>query len=166
MNDKEFINTFNEYYPFERYIVKEPKRINYLFDDVLLTELFIPSTEIKPVMHEGEFIGFTRIDDDEIYIKLICKDECNDNWVEFRMAYYDFNNHIREEIRHIIISDLGDYEYESLYVEHEGDDECNELKKALQIQKKLIEDKYGVCNIKDNFMIKSTIDLYKNYEKI
>ena len=30
MNDKEFINTFNEYYPFERYIVKEPKKINYL----------------------------------------------------------------------------------------------------------------------------------------
>ena len=49
MNDKEFINTFNEYYPFERYIVKEPKKINYLFDDVLLTELFVPSTEIKPV---------------------------------------------------------------------------------------------------------------------
>ena len=46
--DNDFINTFNEYYPFERYIVKEPKKINYLFDDVLLTELFVPSTEIKP----------------------------------------------------------------------------------------------------------------------
>jgi hypothetical protein len=159
MTDKEFIDTFNEYYPFERYIVKNPKKINYLFDDVLLSELFIPSTEIKPVMHEGCFVGFTRINDDEIYIKLKCKNKCDDNWIEFRMAYYDFDNHIREEIRHIIISDFGGYEWESLYVEHEGDDECNELKEALQIQKKLIKDKYGVCTIKDNFEIEDTTHL-------
>ena len=159
MNDKEFINTFNEYYPFERYIVKNPKKINYLFDDVLLSELFIPSTEIKPIMHEGGFVGFTRINDDEIYIKLKCKNECDDNWVEFRMAYYDFDDSIREEIRGIIISDFGAYEWESLYVEHEEDDDFNELKDALKIQKKLIEDKYGVCNVKDNFVIEDTINI-------
>lgn len=27
--DEEFINTFNEYYPFERYILKTPQKINY-----------------------------------------------------------------------------------------------------------------------------------------
>ena len=32
------------------------------------------------------------------------------------MAYYDFNDHIREEIRNIIISDFGGYEWECLYV--------------------------------------------------
>lgn len=159
MIDKEFINTFNEYYPFERYIVKNPKKINYLFDDVLLCELFIPSTEIKPIMHEGGFVGFTQINDDEIYIKLKCKNECDDNWVEFRMAYYDFDDSIREEIRRIIISDFGGYEWESLYVEHEEDDDFNELKEALKIQKKLIEDKYGVCNVKDNFIIGDTINI-------
>ena len=159
MTDKEFINTFNEYYPFERYIVKNPERINYLFDDVLLTELFIPSTEIKPVVYEGGFTDFTRINDDEIYIKLKCKNECDDNWVEFRMAYYDFDDHIREEIRGIIISDFGAYEWESLYVEHEEDDDFNELKDALKIQKKLIEDKYSVCNVKDNFIIEDTINI-------
>jgi hypothetical protein len=159
MTDKEFINTFNEYYPFERYIVKNPKKINYLFDDVLLSELFVPSTEIKPIMHEGYFVGFTQINDDEIYIKLKCKNECDDNWVEFRMAYYDFDDSIREEIRNIIISDFGGYEWESLYVEHEEDDDFNELKEALQIQKKLIEDKYGVCNVKDNFIIEDTISI-------
>ena len=42
MTDKEFIDTYNEYYPFERYIVKHPEKINYLFDDALLCELFIP----------------------------------------------------------------------------------------------------------------------------
>ena len=159
MTDKEFINTFNEYYPFERYIVKNPKRNNYLFDDVLLTELFIPSTEIKPVVYEGGFTDFTRINDDEIYIKLKCKNECDEKWVEFRMAYYDFDDHVREEIRGIIISDFGAYEWESLYVEHEEDDDFNELKEALKIQKKLIEDKYSVCNVKDNFIIEDTINI-------
>lgn len=153
MNDREFINTFNEYYPFERYIVKNPKKINYLFDDVLLTELFVPSTEIKPVMHEGGFTGFTRINDDEIYIKL------KTNVGEFRMAYYDFDDHIREEIRGIIITDFGGYEWESLYVEHEEDGDEKELKQALQIQRSLIENKYEDCKVKDNFVIESTINL-------
>lgn len=157
--DTNFIDTFNEYYPFERYIVKNPKKINYLFDDALLCELFIPSTEIKPIIHDGDFVGFTRINDDDIYIKLKCKNECDDNWVEFRMAYYDFNDHVREEIRRIIISDFGGYEWECLYVEPDEDDDFNELKEALQIQKKLIEEKYGVCNIKDNFTIEDTIKI-------
>lgn len=153
MTDKEFINTFNEYYPFERYIVKNPEKINYLFDDVLLTELFVPSTEIKPVIYHGGFIGFTHINDDEIYIKL------KTNVGEFRMAYYDFDDSIREEIRRIIISDFGGYEWESLYVEHEEDDDFNELKNVLKIQKKLIEEKYRVCNVKDNFSIEDTIKI-------
>jgi hypothetical protein len=149
MSDKEFIGTYNEYYPFERYIVKNPKKINYLFDDALLCELFVPSTEIKPIIHDGEFVGFTQINDDDIYIKL------KTSAGEFRMAYYDFNDHIREEIRNIIISDFGGYEWECLYVEHEDDDD---LAIALQIQKKLIEEKYGVCNMKDNFIIEDTIE--------
>ena len=112
---------------------------------------FIPSTEIKPVILEEEFVGFTQINDDDIYVRL--KTLAG----EFRMAYYDFNDHVREEIRRIIISDFGGYEWESLYVEH--DDE--ELAKALQIQKTLIEEKYGVCSIKKNFMIEDTIAILK-----
>jgi hypothetical protein len=153
MTDKDFIGTFNEYYPFERYIVKEPKQINYLFDDVLLTEFFVPGTEIKPIIHDGEFVGSTLINDDDIYVKL------KTSAGEFRMAYYDFNDHIREEIRNIIISDLGGYEWECLYVEPDEDDDLDELKEALQIQKGLIEEKYGVCNIKDNFDIEDTIKI-------
>lgn len=153
MSDKEFIGTYNEYYPFERYIVKNPKKINYLFDDAILCELFIPSTEIKPIMHDGEFVGFTQINDDDIYVKL------KTSAGEIRMAYYDFNDHIREEIRSIIISDFGGYEWECLYVEHEDDDD---LAIALQIQKKLIEEKYGTCNVKDNFIIEDTIETLQN----
>ena len=153
--DKEFIYTYNECYPFERYIVKNPEKINYLFDDALLYELFIPSTEIKPIICNGKFAGSTQVNNDEIYIKLKCKND--DNWNEFRMAYYDFNDHIREEIRRIIISDFGYYEWECLYVKHENVN--NDLATALQIQKKLIEEKYGICNVKDNFIIESTIEI-------
>ena len=153
--NEDFINTFNEYYPFERYIVKEPKRVNYLFDDVVLTELFIPSTEIKPLVDENDkFQGFTKINDDEIYVKLKCKD------VEFRMAYFDFDEHIREEIRHIIYNDFGQYEWECLYVDHEDSEE--ELKEALQIQKNKIIEKYGSCEIKESCIITDTINLIKN----
>lgn len=31
MTDKEFIDTYNECYPFERYIVRNPEKINDLF---------------------------------------------------------------------------------------------------------------------------------------
>lgn len=157
MTDKEFIDTYNECYPFERYIVKNPEKINYLFDDALLCELFIPSTEIEPIIHNGEFVGSTQVNKDEIYIKLMCKNKFDDNWAEFRMAYYDFNSHIREEIRRIIISDFGKYEWECLYVEHEDGDD-NDLAIALQIQKKLIEEKYGTCNVKDDFIKDCTIE--------
>lgn len=153
--DKEFMDTFNEYYPFERYIVKEPKQINYLFDDVILTELFVPSTEIKPLVDEnGVFLhGFTKINNDDIYVKLKCCDS------EFRMAYYDFEEHIREEIRRIILTDFGSYEWESLYVDYGDEDADEELKEALLTQKQIITNKYGECNIKTNFIIENTIKL-------
>ena len=150
--DTDFINTFNEYYPFERYIVKNPKKINYLFDDVLLCELFIPSTEIKPIMHEGYFVGFTKICNDEIYIKLKCGD------AEFRMAYFDFDEHIREEIRGIVVEDFGGCEWQSLYVEYD-DEDANALKEALTEQYNLIKDKYGECKLKDGFIIENTNNL-------
>lgn len=41
MEEEYFISVFNEGYPFERYIFKEPVKINALFDDLFLTELFI-----------------------------------------------------------------------------------------------------------------------------
>jgi len=60
--DEEFLNTFNECYPFERYIIKEPKSIGNLFDDAVLTEIFVPYTEIKPVVDDnGELLFFTKI---------------------------------------------------------------------------------------------------------
>ena len=52
--DKDFINIFNEFYPFERYIVRTPKSIEPVFDDLILTEIFVPKTEIKPIIHNDK----------------------------------------------------------------------------------------------------------------
>lgn len=145
MNITDFINEFNDYYPFERYIVKAPKSFVYLFDDAQLTEVFVPSTEIKPIVIDGQFVGYTKVPKDEIYIKV--KGPAG----EMRFALYDFADAVIDEIISIVISDFGGYEWEGLYVEHEGlDGENNEsLREALLEQKRLIEEKYGECTIKD-----------------
>lgn len=145
MRIEEFISEFNEYYPFERYIVKNPKSFVYLFDDAQLTEVFVPSTEIKPIVIDGQFVGHTKVPTDEIYIKV--KGPAG----EMRFALYDFVDAVISDIISIVISDFGGYEWEGLYVEHEGlDGEDNEsLREALLEQKRLIEEKYGECTIKD-----------------
>ncbi len=141
MDVKDFINVFNEYYPFERYIVKTPKSIVYLFDDALLTELFIPSTEIKPIVLDGQFIGHTKVPKNEIYVKV------KGSAGEMRFSLFDFADAVIEDILYIVVSDFGGYEWEGLYVDHEDDNE--DLKTALLEQKRLIEEKYGECGIKD-----------------
>lgn len=139
--DKEFLNTFNECYPFERYIIKEPKSIGNLFDDAVLTEIFVPYTEIKPVVDDnGELMFFTKINENDVYVKL------RTNVGEIRFGYFDFADYIREEIRNIFIEDFGQYEYECLYVDHEEDNAS--LIEVLNTQKALIKEKYGECHIK------------------
>lgn len=142
--DEDFLNVFNEYYPFERYIFKEPKSIGMTFDDMLLTELFVPYTEIEPVLDENnKLLYFTSIPYNEVYVKVV------GNAGEMRIGYLDFEEHIRTMIRCNFIEDFGGYEYEGLYVDHddEGDDNAS-LIAVLKNQKALIEEKYGECNIK------------------
>ena len=123
--DKDFINIFNEFYPFERYIVRTPKSIEPVFDDLILTEIFVPKKN------------------DEVYVKV--KGVAG----EIRIGYFDFAPHIREAIRNIVITDFGHYEWQSLYVQDE-DEELPELEKVLSEQKALIEKKYEECVIKDD----------------
>ena len=143
MEDREFINVINEYYPFERYIVKSPKSLDPTFDDLILTELFVPKTEIKPIIHNDKLVCFTGVKHDEIYVKV--KGVAG----EMRIGYFDFAPHIRETIRDIVITDFGPYEWQSLYVEGE-DEELPKLEKVLSEQKALIEKKYEECVIKDD----------------
>lgn len=151
--DKEFISTFNESYPFERYILRTPKSIGNLFDDAVLLEIFVPATEIKPIFDEdGNFLHrFTSIDDDEIYVKI------QGPAGTMRMAYYDFAEHIRETIRFLVMEDFGDYEWQSLYVEYDDEDDYDDLKEVLLIQKNLIQEKYDICNIKRYEYIPTTV---------
>lgn len=143
--DYEFIVTYNDRYPFERYIFKEPKSIGNLFDDVLLTEIFIPSTEIKVYFEDdGSFAGCNEVPNDEIYIKL------KGPGGEFRMGYWDFEEGIRDNIRDIFYREFGEYEWQSLYMEYETEEEYDELKEVLQTQKQMIIEKYGECNIKEH----------------
>ena len=140
--DKNFLYTFNECYPFERYIIKEPKSIGNLFDDAVLTEIFVPYTEIKPILDDnGGLISFTGINKDEVYVKL------RTIAGEIRFGYFDFAEYIREEIRNIFVEDFGQYEYECLYVDHEDEDNAS-LIEVLKTQKALIKEKYGECHIK------------------
>ena len=140
--DDNFLNIFKECYPFERYIFREPKSIGITFEDIVLIELFVPYTEIKPITSEnGSLITFTRINKSEVYVKV------RGNAGEMRFGYFDFSEPVREEIRTAFIVDFGEYNYESLYVDHEGDDN-SDLKNLLGEQAKLIKAKYGECKIK------------------
>lgn len=140
--DDNFLNIFNECYPFERYILREPKPIGITFEDIVLIELFVPYTEIKPITSEnGSLITFTHINKSEVYVKV--KGAAG----EMRFGYFDFSEPVREEIRTAFIVDFGEYNYESLYVDHEGDDN-SDLKNLLGEQAELIRAKYGECKIK------------------
>ena len=153
MDITEFVSEYNEYYPFERFIFSKPKQINYLFDDVMITELFIPSTEIKPITDDnGRMEYHTGFDIETIYVKLEVGGK------SFRMALYDFAPQIIDEIIYTLINDFGGYAWESLYCETEDE---SELKEALFKQREMIIQKYGKCKIKDNFIIEDTINILK-----
>lgn len=141
MEDIEFINVINEYYPFERYIVKSPKSLDPTFDDLILTELFVPSTEIKPVLYNGHVVYFTKVNPGEIYVKVKGKAG------ELRIGFYDFADHVRDGIMKIILDDMEGFNWESLYARDE-DEDLSDLEEMLNEQKSLIEAKYGKCLIK------------------
>ena len=140
---KEFVNIFNEYYPLERYIIRKPVSIGTVFGDVMLTEIFVPYTEIKPIVDENnKFHGdFTKINKKEVYVKLKC-----DN-TEYRFSIADLSDTLVENIIYIFIDDFDAYNIESLYVDRE-DNDYSELKAVLDEEAKLITEKYGICNIK------------------
>lgn len=150
----DFIYEFNTFYPFKRYIVKYPKKINDKYEDALLTEIFIPDTKIEPILCDGNFMGYSDVDTDEIYIKI------KGNAGEMRFAYNDFCDGIKDTIRNIIIDDFGIDEWQNLFIEDENAN-LNKLKENLLQQQSLIKEKYGECKIKDYFVIEDTINLIK-----
>ena len=128
MNITDFINEFNDYYPFERYIVKTPKSFVYLFDDAQLTEVFVPSTEIKPIVIDGQFVGHTKVPavvanyNDEgkqltgKQLFNVLKKVCKDGVTVMTDQYSGYNildkenekNFIRVKVDHSVTYSLGD----------------------------------------------------------
>lgn len=142
---EEFLSVFNDRYPFERYIFNTPCSLGNLFDDVLVTEIFVPSTEIKPYFSDdGQYIDSTEVPVDEIYLKL------KGPGGEFRMGLIDFDKPIYENVIFRLYEDFGDYAWECLYMDYDEEDAYDELQEVLLEQKRMIIDKYGVCNIKEH----------------
>lgn len=139
---QDFINTFNEYYPFDTYILKTPKQINTLFEEILITEIFIPNTNINPILsEERKNTCFTSINKKDIYVNVLVKG------MEFKMWFYDFAEHVQENIVNSVIDDFEPLEWENLYIDYEEETKLSEI---LQEQQKLLILKYGFCNIKNN----------------
>lgn len=141
---EDFLSVFNDRYPFERYIFNTPCNLGNLFDDVLVTEVFVPSTEIKPYFSDnGEYIDSTEVPVDEIYLKL------KGPGGEFRMGLIDFDKPIYENVIFKLYEDFGEYAWECLYMDYDEEDAYDELQEVLLDQKRMITNKYGICNIKE-----------------
>jgi hypothetical protein len=133
---EDFLDVFNYHYPFEKYILLNPKPIGNLFDDALLTEIFVPHCEKSDEL----------IDSDGIYIEIKGKAG------SMRFGFYDFNDGIMLNIMRIVIEDIGNYAYECLYIDN--DDVYETLKPILERQKELITEKYGECvKKKNNYLV-------------
>ena len=146
--DEDFLSTFNEKYPLERYIFKEPVSLGLDFDDVQLIEIFVPKTEIRPIFHNGQHIGNTHVNPKEVYVKV--KGPAG----EMRFGYLDFNDGVRDTIRESFYEDFGDY-FQYLYIDSEGDEEIEEeMTRILTDQYILNIEKYGSCEIKDTYASK------------
>ena len=146
--DEDFLSTFNEKYPLERYIFKEPTSLGLDFDDVQLIEIFVPKTKIEPIFHNGQYIGSTKVNPKEVYVKVI------GSAGEMRFGYLDFNDRVRDTIRESFYEDFGDY-FQYLYIDSEGDEEIEqEMTKILTNQYRLNVEKYGSCEVKQNYTSK------------
>lgn len=142
---EEFLSVFNDRYPFERYIFNTPCSLGNLFDDVLVTEVFVPSTEIKTYFfNNGQCFDSNEIPIDEVYLKL------KGPGGEFRMGLIDFDKPIYENVIFRLYEDFGDYAWECLYMDYDEEDAYDELQEVLLEQKRMITEKYGICNIKEH----------------
>jgi hypothetical protein len=121
-----FLNIFNDYYPFERYI-------------------FIAPLEYPKTMHVSEIYVKEIPDGDFNPEDVLITLKSSDGEIEF--SYFGLSNDLQGKISDGFRLDLGYREFEMLYSERECE---KELGKKLTQQYKLIMQKYGECHIKEN----------------
>ena len=141
--DEDFLNLFNEWYPLEYYIFEEPKSLGLDFDDVKLMEIFVPSTKVEPIIHNGQYIGSVRVNPDKVYVKV--KGPAG----VMRFGYMEFDSSVRESIRWNFYEDFGDC-LQYLYIDTEDTEVIEELKHVLNKQYTLIMERYGTCKFTKN----------------
>lgn len=141
--DEDFLNLFNEWYPLEYYIFEEPKSLGLDFDDVQLMEIFVPSTKVEPIIHDGQYIGSVRVNSDKVYVKV--KGPAG----VMRFGYMEFDSSVRESIRWNFYEDFGDC-LQYLYIDTDDSEIIEELKYVLNKQYTLITERHGVCKITKN----------------
>lgn len=117
MTTEEFLNIFNEDYPYERYIFKNPKPISIAFNKLLLTEIWIPYTKIEPVLYDlngKKAISYwTKIPDSDVNVK--CSTESGEIIL---FNYYDFCDGVQENIISNWLEEIGDA-YQQMYIDYE-----------------------------------------------
>ncbi len=126
--DVKFIMDFIDYYPFDRYIFINSKPIEDTFEQLKLKELF--------TIYDGDF-----------NIGLLLEGPCG----EVKLSYWDFDYYIRVNVKNAFIEDLGNHEYECLYIDYEDNET---LISKLMKQKELLFAKYNKYNVKETPMSK------------
>ena len=120
--DVKFVMDFIEFYPFERYIFTNPKPID-TFEQLKLKEIFT-------VYGSNYDMG------------LLLESPCG----EVKLSYWDFDYDVRNNISAMFVEDLGNHEYECLYIDYEDDET---LISKLKKQKELLLAKYNKCIVKN-----------------
>ena len=134
MEDLIFATTFGNY-PFERYIFEKPQLLDEVFGDVLITEIFESSAELKQNLdawpHRPE----------DLHVKIKGADGR-----ELRLPYLTFSTKSRKRIRDIFRNDLSESVFDDLRKKHENHQELTE---KINQQKTLITQKYGTFKVKE-----------------
>lgn len=121
---KELVKTFYKYYPYTRYIFKQPKSLSGCpFSSMNLSEFIVldeNSVHLKFKTLKGEMLMF---------------------------SMNDLADHVQDAVRKTVLSDFGSFAFACLNNNHL---DRTELDNVLETQKKLLEEKYGTVLVREN----------------
>ena len=137
--DEDFLSLFNYHYPLERYIFEKPMSLGLDFDDVQLMEIFVPDTEIKPIIVDGQGN------------KQMIADRVGQIRAQISTTTSDFD---KEKLQERLAKLAGGDYFQYLYIDSEDEEIDKEVAKVLIKQYKLNIEKYGSCKIKNVYNAK------------
>lgn len=111
---RNFIQIFNDYFPYERYRFKTPISISSVHDKMYMTEINIPKQKVN------KYIPYNND-----AIRIIVNDS-------FCFSLTDFCDSIQQDIAAAVVEDFGQYEFQSLYCEYEDEEDYVALNNRLK----------------------------------